>query len=90
MSSPITEEFTFPSITLPRAPDPLLNPAAYLRSIHAVRERSKFILTKAKRNQLNHFNVDMTKFGETARYVVSIIKVHAVDPIREFLTPDMF
>lgn len=66
---------SIPNIPLPQAPDAALNPAAYLRSIFAVRERSRFILAKAKRNQLNHFNVDMSKFGETARYVVSIIKV---------------
>lgn len=30
---------------------------------------------KAKRNQLNHFTVDLTKFNETASYVVSIINV---------------
>ena len=66
---------SIPDIPLPQAPDPALNPAAYLRSIYAVRERSRFVLAKAKRNQLNHFNVDMAKFPETARYVVSIIKV---------------
>lgn len=66
---------TIPDIPLPRAPDPALNPAGYLRSIYAVRERSKLVLEKAKRNQLRHFQVDMSKFPETARYVVSIIKV---------------
>lgn len=30
---------------------------------------------KAKRNQLNHFEVDMTKFKDTTKFVVSIIKV---------------
>lgn len=70
----------FPSIStaniaLPPAPDPAREPAAYLRSIHAVRERSRLVHEKAKRNNLTHFDVDPTKFGETAAYIVSIIKV---------------
>jgi hypothetical protein len=40
-----------------------------------VRERSHLVLEKAKKNQLRHFNVDMSKFQDTANYVVSIIKV---------------
>lgn len=66
---------SIPHIPLPRAPDPALNPAAYLRSIYAVRERSKYVLELAKRNKSKHFDIDMTKFGDTARYVVSIINV---------------
>lgn len=68
---------TIPDIPIPRAPDPQTNPAAYLRSIHAVRDRSKIVLEKAKKNQLKHFTVDMTKFPDTASYVVSIIKVRS-------------
>ncbi|MCJ1271809.1 hypothetical protein MMC22_011714 [Lobaria immixta] len=64
---------SLPDITLPAPPDPKLDPAAYLRSIYAVRERSRYVYNKAKRNQLNHFTVDLSKFGETASYVVSII-----------------
>lgn len=60
---------------MPPAPDPALDPAAYLRSIYAVRERTQLVYEKAKANQLRHFNVDMSKFPETAAYVVSIIKV---------------
>lgn len=60
---------------MPKAPDPALDPAGYLRSIHSVRDRSKIILQKAKANRLNHFDVDMSKFPETAAYVVSIIRV---------------
>lgn len=72
---------SIPEIPISRPPDPALDPAAYLRSIHAVREQCKFVLAKAKQNQLNHFNVDMSKFKETASYVVSIIKVGSlVDP----------
>ncbi|TKA80120.1 hypothetical protein B0A49_01366 [Cryomyces minteri] len=61
-------------IPIPRAPDPALDPAAYLRSVHSVRERSRFVLEKAKKNQLKHFHVDLSKFQDTASYVVSIIK----------------
>jgi hypothetical protein len=62
------------SIEMPPTPDPVEKPAAYLRSIQAVRERTKIVLMRAKANQLNHFAVDMSKFQETADYVVSIIK----------------
>ncbi|KAI4195219.1 MAG: hypothetical protein LQ346_003496 [Caloplaca aetnensis] len=63
-----------PNVILPPPPDPNIEPAAYLRSVYAVRERSKLVHEKAKNNQLNHFDVDLTKFNETAAYVVSIIK----------------
>ena len=33
------------------------------------------MLEKAKKNQLKHFTVDMSKFGDVASFVVSIIKV---------------
>jgi hypothetical protein len=66
---------SFPDVPLPKAPDPALDPAGYLRSIYAVRERSKLVLEKAKKNQLKHFTVDMTKFNDVASFVVSIIKV---------------
>ena len=69
------ENATLPDIPLPKAPDPNLDPAGYLRSIYAVRERSRWVLDKAKRNQLRHFTVDMSKFADTANYVVAIIKV---------------
>ncbi|KAK4995225.1 hypothetical protein LTR28_000594, partial [Elasticomyces elasticus] len=65
---------SLPDIPLPRAPDPALDPAGYLRSIYAVRERTRLVLDKAKKNQLQHFTVDMAKFSDTARFVVSIIK----------------
>lgn len=63
-----------PKIALPEAPDPAKDPAAYLRSIYAVRERTKLVLEKAKRNELKHFDVDLDKFQDTAGYVVAIIK----------------
>ncbi|KAF2455623.1 hypothetical protein BDY21DRAFT_416164 [Lineolata rhizophorae] len=72
-SSPVGKSFSS-MVEMPKAPDPSLDPAGYLRSIYAVRERSKLVLEKAKKNQLKHFTVDMTKFADTAGYVVSIIK----------------
>ncbi|KAJ5908288.1 DUF1688-domain-containing protein [Penicillium taxi] len=63
-----------PEMPIARPPDPALDPAAYLRSIHAVRERANLILRRAKRNKLHHFDVDMSKFAATASYIVSIIK----------------
>lgn len=74
-NSTTAHDASIPDIPLPKAPDPQVNPVAYLRSIYAVRERSKLVLEKAKRNQLRHFNVDMSKFSDTAAYVVAIIKV---------------
>ena len=65
----------FPKIEMPRAPDPNVDPAGYLRSIGSVRERCKLVLEKAKRDELLHFNVDMSKFKDTTSFVVSIIKV---------------
>ena len=62
-------------ISIPDPPDPTTKPAAYLRSIHAVRQRTKLVLDEAKVNALHHFDVDLTKFQDTADYVVSIIKV---------------
>lgn len=62
-------------IQLPGPPDPSLDPAAYLRSIYAVRQRSRFITVNAKRNQLLHFDVDATKWKDTVDYVTRIIKV---------------
>lgn len=66
---------TIPSLDMPPPPDPALDPSGYLRSIQAVRERSKFVFDNALKNRLTNFNVDMAKFGDVAEYVVSIIKV---------------
>lgn len=60
---------------MPKAPDPHVDAAGYLRSIGAVRERCAIVMEKAKKNQLNHFNVDMEKFEDTTSFVVSVIKV---------------
>lgn len=66
---------------LPPPPDPKLDPAGYLRSIYAVRDRSRLVMEKARKNQLRHFTVDMSKFQDTAAYVVSIIKVSGQERI---------
>ncbi|KAL9125560.1 MAG: hypothetical protein Q9217_005251 [Psora testacea] len=63
-----------PDVSLPSPPDPTHDPAAYLRSIYSVRERTRLVYQRAKSNQLNHFDVDRSKFRDTADYVVSIIK----------------
>ncbi|KAL1957057.1 hypothetical protein VTO42DRAFT_6434 [Malbranchea cinnamomea] len=65
---------TIPEVPMAPPPDPNLDPAAYLKSIHAVRQRCRLVMLKAKNNQLNHFDVDWGKFQETAQYIVSIIK----------------
>jgi len=81
LKSPQTPGFSkmslpaLPKIALPKSPDPQVDPAGYLRSIGSVRERCAIVHEKAKRNQLNHFEVDMTKFKDTTKFVVSIIKV---------------
>jgi hypothetical protein len=62
-------------MSVPEAPDPGVNPVGYLRSINAVRERTRHVWEKTQSNQLNHFEVDFSKFTHTADYVVSIIKV---------------
>lgn len=79
----VSDRFAFPSslgrampdVPIPDPPDPRSHPAAYLRSIHAVRQRSQLVLEEAKSNALNHFDVDLSKFRDTAEYVVAIIKV---------------
>ncbi|KAI9838441.1 MAG: hypothetical protein M1838_004607 [Thelocarpon superellum] len=75
-SGPPMSPFIVPSLNLPvtKAPNPALDPAGYLRSIHAVRERCQLVLNRAYTGQLAHFDVDLSKFGETAMYVISIIK----------------
>ncbi|KAI5461673.1 hypothetical protein BGZ63DRAFT_509102 [Mariannaea sp. PMI_226] len=64
-----------PRIDLPRPPDPQLDPAGYLRSLGAVRERCQIVTDKAMRNDLKHFDVDMNKFPDVVSFVSGIIKV---------------
>jgi hypothetical protein len=60
---------------VPKCPDPNVNPAGYLRSIHAVRERCMIVFEKARKNELNHFDVDWDKFDQTVKWVEQIIRV---------------
>lgn len=64
-----------PKVDMPKPPDPNLDPAAYLRSLGAVRERSKIMTERALQNTLNHFDVDMSKFSDVTTFVCGIIKV---------------
>jgi hypothetical protein len=59
---------------MPRPPDPQLDPAGYLRSLGAVRERCKIVTAKACRDELHHFDVDMEKFPDVVSFVANIIK----------------
>ena len=67
-----------PKVDLPRPPDPQLDPAGYLRSLGAVRERSRLLYQKALRNELKHFDVDFTKFPDVVSFVSNLIKVSLV------------
>ena len=60
---------------VPAPPNPHEDPAGYLRSIHAVRERTRLISGKVRTDELKHFRVDMDKFPDTTEYVTAIIKV---------------
>lgn len=64
-----------PKVDLPRPPDPQLDPVGYLRSLGAVRERSKIIMDKATRNELKHFDVDLAKLPNVVAFVSGLIKV---------------
>lgn len=64
-----------PKIDLPRPPDPQLDPAGYLRSLVAVRDRSRVVFEKALRNDLKHFDVDMSKMDDVVTFVTGLIKV---------------
>ena len=64
-----------PKMDLPKPPDPRLDPAGYLRSLPAVRERSRIVTDKALQNSLTHFDVDMQKFPDVVTFVAGIIKL---------------
>lgn len=76
-----------PKVDLPRPPDPALDPAGYLRSLNAVRERSRIISDKALRDELNHFDVDMTKFPDVVSFVGQIIKRDYEAPFGSSIPP---
>lgn len=64
-----------PKLDLPRPPDPALDPAGYLRSLGAIRDRAKVLLEKAEDDELVHFDVDMNKFPNVVTFVSGLIKV---------------
>jgi hypothetical protein len=73
--TPFSPAYSMSKVDLPRPPDPQLDPAGYLRSLNAVRERSSIVTAKALRNDLHHFDVDMSKFDDVVTFVANIIKV---------------
>jgi hypothetical protein len=73
--TPFSPGVNHPKIDMPRQPDPQLDPAGYLRSLGAVRQRSKIVTDKALKNELRHFDVDMNKFSDVVTFVANIIKV---------------
>jgi len=74
---PVKEAPLSPEIDgeVPPAPDPAVDAPGYLRSIQAVRERCMIVYDKAKKNELNHFDVDWDKLDETVHWVQGIVKV---------------
>ncbi|KAK0667065.1 hypothetical protein QBC41DRAFT_229319 [Cercophora samala] len=72
--SPTGMNPTLPKVDMPRPPDPQLDPAGYLRSLGAVRERCQIVSSKALKNDLRHFDVDMRKFPDVVSFVANIIK----------------
>ncbi|KAK9372666.1 uncharacterized protein V1513DRAFT_419598 [Lipomyces chichibuensis] len=50
------------------------DPASYLRTLPAIRERTRLVMDKAEVNQLTNFDIDFTKFNETVEFVASIIQ----------------
>lgn len=64
-----------PKVDLPRPPDPQLDPAGYLRSLGAVRDRSRVVMDRLLANKLNHFDVDLTKLADVVTFVSGLIKV---------------
>jgi hypothetical protein len=70
-----------PKLDLPRPPDPQLDPAGYLRSLGAIRDRAKVLMEKAEENELVHFDVDMNKFPNVVTFVSGLIKVRLLDDV---------
>ncbi len=63
-----------PKVIVPMAPSPDIDPLGYLRSLNAIRERSRAVYDKGRNRQLNHFDLDMGKMKDVTNFVVSIIK----------------
>ncbi|KAK9324130.1 hypothetical protein V1517DRAFT_366310 [Lipomyces orientalis] len=52
----------------------MTDPAVYLRTLPAVRERTRLVMEKAKVNELSNFTVDFAKFDKAVEFVASIIE----------------
>jgi hypothetical protein len=65
---------SLPKVDVPRPPDPHIDPVGYLRSLQAVRERSRIVTEKALKNDLKHFDVNMEMFPGVVSFVSNIIK----------------
>lgn len=76
-----------PKTDLPRPPDPSLDPAGYLRSLVAVRERSRIIYDCAMRNNLTHFDVDFDKMSDVVSFVTRLIRVRIVSHAYSLVQP---
>jgi hypothetical protein len=49
----------------------------YLKSLQAVRERSRIVLERARNGSLNNFIYDESRLKETAEFVTGVISVRA-------------
>lgn len=50
----------------------------YLKSLQAVRERSRIVLERARNGSLNNFIYDQGRMKETAEFVTGVISVRAL------------
>lgn len=71
-----------PKVDMPRPPDPQLDPAGYLRSLPAIRERSRIVFEKAVQNDLKHFDVEIDKLQDVVTFVTGLIKVCSASCLR--------
>lgn len=49
----------------------------YLKSLQAVRERSRIVLKRAQNGSLNNFIYDESRMKDTAEFVAGVISVRA-------------
>lgn len=56
----------------------------YLKSLRAVRERSRIVLEAARNGGLNNFVLDEGRMKETAEFVAGVISVSLIPPTSSF------
>ncbi|CCG83146.1 Conserved fungal protein [Taphrina deformans PYCC 5710] len=61
-----------PELPAPRPIDPNVDPVAYLKSLHSIRERSQKVY--AQRHRLQHFDFHEGNIQNVVKFVLSIIK----------------